>query len=81
MTYLKKKISRNQLSYTINGGSRRARNNCKVLMLLMAAKLGWAGAVENSECKMVDVGRKIGGVLVGSSMVDVGSFTRPLTNG
>ena len=31
-------------SYTIKGGSRRAEKSCKVLMMMKAAKLGWAGA-------------------------------------
>ena len=29
---------------TIKGGSRRAKKSCKVLMMMKAAKLGWAGA-------------------------------------
>ena len=29
---------------TIKGGSRRAEKSCKVLMMMKAAKLGWAGA-------------------------------------
>ena len=28
----------------IKGGSRRAEKSCKVLMMMKAAKLGWAGA-------------------------------------
>ena len=29
---------------TIKGGSRRSEKSCKVLMVMKAAKLGWAGA-------------------------------------
>ena len=32
------------IDITIKGGSRRAEKSCKVLMLMKAAKLGWAGA-------------------------------------
>ena len=37
---------------TIKGGSRRAEKSCKGLMMMLAAKLGWAGAVKNSGSKM-----------------------------
>ena len=40
--------------YTIKGGSRRAEKSRKALMMMMkAVKLGWAGAMKNSESKMV----------------------------
>ena len=38
---------------TIKGGSRRAEKSRKVLMMMKAVKLGWAGAMKNSESKMV----------------------------
>ena len=33
-----------QNKYTIKGGSRRAEKSRKVLMMMKAAKLGWAGS-------------------------------------
>ena len=35
--------------YTIKGGSRRAEKSHKVLMMMKAAKLGWAGAGAGKE--------------------------------
>ena len=32
------------IGFTIKGGSRRAEKSRKVLMMMKAAKLGWAGA-------------------------------------
>ena len=40
-------------SYTIKGGSRSAEKSLKVMMMMTAVKLGWLGAVKNSESKMV----------------------------
>ena len=31
------------ITFYIKGGSRRAEKSCKVLMMMMTAKLGWAG--------------------------------------
>ena len=42
----------NIINDTIKGGSRRAEKSRKVLMMMLAAKLGWAGAVKNSGSKM-----------------------------
>ena len=37
---------------TIKGGSRRAKNSCKVLMMMKAAKQGWAGTGAGPEQTM-----------------------------
>ncbi len=37
---------------TIKGGSRRAEKSCKVLMMMKAAKLGWAGSGAGQEQTM-----------------------------
>ena len=36
-------------NFTIKGGSRRAEKSRKVLMMMKAAKLGWAGAGAGKE--------------------------------
>ena len=38
--------------YTIKGGSRRAKKSRKVLMMMKAAKLGWAGSGAGQEQTM-----------------------------
>ena len=38
--------------YTIKGGFRRAEKSCKVLMMMTAAKLGWAGSGAGQEQTM-----------------------------
>ena len=57
---------------TITGGYRHADESCKVLMMMKAASLAWAGTVEEIEQSggSVGVGQKIAGVV--SSTVVVG---------
>ena len=38
--------------FTIKGGYRRAEKSCKVLMMMKAAKLGWAGPGAGQEQTM-----------------------------
>ena len=59
---------------TITGGYRRADESCKVLMMMKAVSLAWAGTVEKIEQSgaSVGVGQKIAGV-VSSTVVVSGS--------
>ena len=43
---------------TIKGGSRRAEKSCKVLMMMKAAKRGWAGAGQEQTMSRPVVGRE-----------------------
>ena len=45
---------------TVKGGSCRALKSRKVLMMMKAAKLVWAGAVENSDGRVVLAATELG---------------------
>ena len=45
--------------YTIKGGSRRAEKSRKALMMMKAAKLGWAGSGAGQEQTMSRPGEKL----------------------
>ena len=47
-----KAVSRFRVYITIKGGSRRAEKSRKVLMMMKAAKLGWAGSGAGQEQTM-----------------------------
>ena len=49
-----------RLCTTIKGGSRRAENSRKVLMMMKAAKLGWAGAGAGLDQEQGQKGQKLG---------------------
>ena len=60
---------------TSKGGSRRAEKSRKVLMMMKAAKLGWAGAVKNGGSQMAlvlserEVGRGVNVISVTRSLI------------
>ena len=52
------------LSDTIKGGSRRAEKSCKVLMMMIeAAKLGWAGPGAEQGRKRAGAGQELAAIL------------------